>query len=105
MKGLLVLAVGIGFLLSSFVWAAIRTKAVSSAADKRWLSLTYTALVGASLALSGLLCLLWGFLPRRDGHQLSAASGLSTRMVTRCSIAPRRSVIAGFSMCGMREWK
>ena len=54
MKGFFALALGVGFLLLSFAWAVLRTKAISS--DNKWSSVTYTASLGASLALSGLLC-------------------------------------------------
>lgn len=57
MKGFFVLAFGVGFLLLSFAWAVVRTKAAVSADKNKWLALIYTASLGASLALSGLLCL------------------------------------------------
>ena len=55
MKNFIVLAFGIGFLLLSFAWATIRTKA-GGPRDKKWLALTYTAFIGLTLTLSGLLC-------------------------------------------------
>jgi hypothetical protein len=54
MKSVPVLIVGIGFLILSFAWALVQVKVGSSS---RRDSLSYTALLGASVALAGLLCI------------------------------------------------